>query len=174
MKRILLALAALLAMASASYAINGNFTLSSNTSLLVTATVGSTCTVSAPGLNFGNVNNGNFTPTPGSVFVNCSTSFSQFEVTMDGGQNQGKAGGFRDMTDGLSHYIDYGIWVPNFPAGVEWGDTDQANTSVFGAGITGNTGKLSTATINYTAFASTSGTVPPGLYTDTVLVTVYF
>ncbi len=118
-------------------------------------------------VNFGNVTGGSATAN-GDVSVTCSENVA-YHITLDAGLNY--AAGARNLSDGGAGRFGYALYKdPALTS--EWGDSDYANTFTGGSSLadTGN-GALQAHTV-YGRLLPGTGT--PGLYTDTVTVTVVY
>jgi spore coat protein U-like protein len=160
---ILCALAAVAAGPSAATTATGSFQ--------VTANVVSACAVSASVLNFGSsidpLSAG--TPLDGSstISVQC-TNTTPYAVALNAGGNAGGASNFtaRAMRNG-SNSMGYQLYIDSARSTV-WGDGTASSSTVSGTG-SGSTQSLSL----YGRVPSLAGAVP-GLYSDTVTVTITY
>ncbi len=135
-----------------------------STPLEIMATVSSTCTVTSAQVDFG-VYNGPRANSTGEVVVTCNDGVP-FSVGLDGGLNSDGAN--RRMADSGGNYLPYRLTY----LGGEWGD-DGITNSYRGAPVqSSGTGAPEAFTVDALIFANQE--VPPGVYTDTVTVTVAF
>jgi len=160
MKRILLAVAFLLAMVTGSYAYQNS------SYLYVYAYVVPTCNVNAPYIFFSNYS-GSQMNNAGALYVTCNASAVAYEVTLDAGQHYN--GAWRQVSNGTQSMI-YAVYAPS---GSEWGDSDHANTYVYGPGV-GGSSSGGTDSIGYTAVLWGGQFVPVGWYYDTITANVFF
>jgi spore coat protein U-like protein len=150
-----------LAAALAAFAIHGDalaFSTATGT-LTVSAAIGTTCTVSNVGINFGTIT------TSGSLAVNCSTGLP-YSLDLDAGVNPAAANANRQLANGANR-LGYNIYTTN------------TFTTVWGSAMAGGTSQSFTGTgsnQSITAYVKTPiQTAPPtGLYTDTVTITATF
>lgn len=140
-------------------------------SLGVSATVISSCVVSGASLNFGSA----IDPTSASLPIDASTTMTvqctattPYSVALNAGLNAGSASNFgaRAMTSG-SQTLGYQLYADALRT-VVWGDGTSLSGVLPGVG----TGSNQTLTI-YGRLPSLTGTVP-GIYADTVTVTVTY
>ncbi len=143
----------------------------------VSATVSSSCQVSASNLAFGtyNVNSTSATTGTSTITVNC-TKGTTFTVAIDAGSNAGGASNFsaRQMTDGATtpNYLAYQLYTSNSYSTV-WGDGTNSSSTVTGTGAGPGVGNQITETVFGQIPAQQN--VPAGSYTDgTVNVTVTY
>ena len=138
-----------------------------STTFAVKATVLASCQVTASDLDFGN-----YAPTSGSattadttVVVTC-TNGTQYTVALDGGSVAHDVGA-RQMSDGNSHTLAYGLYTT---AGftTAWGDGTGATTTVSGTGD----GSAQPATVF--GQLPTGQYVPAAPYADQITVTVTY
>lgn len=160
---------ALLVLAGAAQAAPPN---PATTNIGVSATVTKNCTVGATAVAFGT-----YYPTAGAltanstVSVNC-TKTTPFQVSLNKGTTAGGSFAPRLMTDGAGNTLQYNLYKDAALTTV-WGDltgATQINNGV-GAG-------MATA-VTFTAYGSLPDVAanqggPPGLYTDTVTVSVAY
>jgi spore coat protein U-like protein len=132
--------------------------------------------VSADGIAFGNVDGAFSTQASGAIRVTCPSG-TPYNVALDAGLNYDVGNFLRRMQNPAGDSIAYALF--DDAAGVEWGDSDFANTfpgapSVAGIGTGVEEGILVTGVTDYipSPFGSvwTAGTT----YSDTVFVTVHF
>lgn len=138
---------------------------SANTAQIeVTATVVGACAVQAIPIDFG-VYSGGQIDTAGQVTVTCNAGVP-FNVALDAGMNSDGAN--RMLSNGTGGVLPYRLTY----AGADWGDTGVTNTfpgdTVTGAGI----GIPETFNVDARLFGNIDA--PPGVYSDTVVVTVAF
>lgn len=146
--------------------INTIYGSTTTTSLLVSATVISACSVTSGTLAFGTYSTLNSSPTDAtaSIFVTCTLS-TAYNVGLDAGTGTGATVATRKMTNGAST-LNYSIYQDSGHSTV-WGNTIGTNT-VTGTG----TGLLQTLTAYGEIPASQA--VAALAYTDTVTVTVTY
>jgi spore coat protein U-like protein len=159
----------LLALLSAA---GGADAATTTTSLMVSAVVDATCTVGASPLSFGN-----YRPGQGSVSANTTLAVrcargTPFTVTLDAGTG-GRTVTQRVMTFG-AYQLQYSLYTSAARTTV-WGDGTLSSATVSGVGHGVSSGQAVVETVY--------GQVPdivmnqdlaPGLYTDTVRVTVNY
>jgi spore coat protein U-like protein len=137
----------------------GTFTFS------VTATVVSSCTVTATTLNFGTTSffTANIDGTS-TVSVTC-TSSTPYHVRLDGGLAAATDPTQRKMTLG-ANTVTYGLYRDSARS-LPWGNTDGSNT----VDATGTA-----SAIGHTVYGriAPQASQPPGTYTDTVVTVVSF
>ena len=139
-----------------------------STTMLVSANVVGTCSVTAVDVNFGDLagfpSSGS---TQGSVSVNCSPD-TQYSILLDGGLHWDANGRNMILAPGGPDLIPYQLFTEG---GIPWGDGNEEGTGMAPVGGTG-TGSLQ----SYPVVAETQlpYAVPPGAYTDTVTVTVAY
>jgi spore coat protein U-like protein len=130
----------------------------------VSATVVGTCAVQAAPIDFG-VYSGQRVDTTGQVMVTCNAGVP-FNVALDAGLYSDGAN--RMLSNGAGGTLPYRLTY----AGIDWGDNGVTNTypgdPVVGAG----SGIPETFNVEARLFGNLD--VPPGVYTDTVTVTVAF
>lgn len=130
----------------------------------VTATVVGSCAVQAVPIDFG-VYSGARVDTTGQVMVTCNAGVP-FNVALDAGLYSDGAN--RMLSNGTGGLLPYRLTY----AGIDWGDTGITNTypgdPVIGAGI----GIPEAFNVEARLFGNLD--VPPGIYSDTVTVTVAF
>jgi spore coat protein U-like protein len=161
---ILMALAMVLAVSGAASA------ATTTTNLNVSATVGAVCTVSTTTVNFGPLDPVDVTLANGDVNVACATGVPYW-IALDAGTNF--VGGSRAVSiEGVGpDFVQYGLFK-DFPTDTDWGDADFANT--FPGGSMADTGNGTAQSHTVYGVISPSESQPPGTYTDTVVVTVYY
>ncbi len=144
------------------------FAATTSTTLNVSATVTSNCTVSSSALAFGNVDplSGSDVDSSGGITVTC-TNGTAWSAAAGVGGGTGASFADRFMNSG-GNLLAYNLY------------TDAARSSVWGDG-TGSTATISDtgsgvaqAVTVYGRVASGQATVPPGAYADTVSVTVTY
>jgi spore coat protein U-like protein len=142
------------------------------TALSVSVTVAPTCTVSANPLLFGT-----YTPGDGglngntTLLVRCSRG-AAFTVALDAGAGGGTLAQ-RLMTQGAAH-LQYNLYTSAARTSV-WGDGSLSSATVAGVGkgLAGN--EAITETVYGTLPDNAANRrLPPGLYSDTVLVTISY
>lgn len=133
------------------------------------ATVTSTCTVSAANLSFGNVdplvNATTATAAQADITVTC-TKGTTYDVGLDAGLATGATVTTRAMTSG-ANTLSYGLFSESTHT-TNWGNTVNTDT-VSGTG----TGASQILTV-YGQIPSGQNTTPAGAYTDTITVTVTY
>ena len=140
------------------------------TNLNVSATMPIGCSVTTTGVNFGNVT---YAPDGGSatgdVTVNCTNGLP-YNIALDGGM--ALMGGTRTLIPAAFSVIYYWLYQ-DAGASIEWGDSDFNNSYSNGSSM-GDTG--SGANQSHPVYATFIGDdqIPPGNYTDTVIVTVHY
>jgi spore coat protein U-like protein len=137
--------------------------LTSSTSFSATATVVSTCNVSATSVNFGSAGilSGN-TDAQGTLSIQCSSSLP-YTVSLNGG-NAGATDPTQRKMSFSSANVTYGLYRDTARS-LPWGSTVGTDTTS-GTG----TGVTQTQTVYGRVGAQT--TPQPGTYTDSVVVTV--
>lgn len=133
------------------------------TTIPLTITVPSFCTVSSTAVAFGTVQ-ANAMPddATGTVGVNCNNA-AAFTIGLGAGLNS--SGSVRRMTDGSAHYLPYSLYT-NSARSTAW----TTSTTVAGTGSTGTT-------VNTTVYGRIEAgtTLPiPGNYSDTVTITITY
>ena len=130
----------------------------------IMVTVVSTCAVEVSPVDFGNYNGAQINRT-GEVNVSCNAGVP-YAIGLDAGLHYDQANRF--MSDGAGHMLPYRLTY----AGSEWGDIAVTDTypgdPVAGVGI----GLAESYTVEAMVFANQNAS--PGVYTDTVTVTVAF
>lgn len=138
---------------------------SASTSLVVSATVINSCTISATPLGFGNYDAlaGAATDAQASVTITC-TPGAPSTIALDNGTNA--SGSTRRMKDAGTNYLPYEAYQ------------DSARTTVWGSGASSlDPGAApSTEPRTYTVYGRIAAgqAVPAGAYTDTLTATVNF
>jgi spore coat protein U-like protein len=132
---------------------------------VVSATVVSACLVSVSNMNFGSTSffNSNIDATS-SVFVTC-TNGTPYNVRLNGGTTGATNPALRKMSLGANQ-ITYGLYR-NAARTLGWGDLDGTNTAP-------GTGTASSATHTVYGRIPPQASVPPGVYTDTVIAVVSY
>lgn len=141
----------------------GAFTASTSTS--ATATVLSSCTVSATNINFGTM--GFVTAnhdSSGTVTIQCSSTLP-YTVSLDGGTSGATDPTQRKMTSGANNLV-YGLYQDSARS-LPWGNSAGVNT-VSGTG----TGSSQNLTVYGRVPVQT--TPNPATYTDTIVVTISY
>ena len=140
--------------------------------LMVSVTVAPTCSVAANPLLFG-------TYYPGNGGLNASTTLlvrcsrgAAFTVAMDAGAGGGTLAQ-RLMAQGAAH-LQYNLYTSAARTTV-WGDGSVSSAVVAGSGKGLASGEAITETV-YGSLPDSAANqrLPPGLYTDTVLVTISY
>ncbi|HXZ60881.1 MAG TPA: spore coat U domain-containing protein [Steroidobacteraceae bacterium] len=161
---------ALLALAGAAQAAPPN---PATTNIGVSATVTKNCTVGATPVAFGA-----YYPTAGAltanstVSVNC-TKTTPFTVSLNKGTTAGGSIAQRLLTDGGGNTLQYNLYK-DAAMTVVWGDGTGSSQTNAGAGAGMATAVQFTAYGSLPDVAFNQGTQPPGLYQDTVTVSVAY
>lgn len=138
--------------------------------LSVTATVSGTCTLTTSPVAFGTYDpaDGADDTATGTVTVTC-TSGTGYKVSLDAGANEGTSGDVttRRMIAAATQYLPYQLYQDSGHTSV-WGDTVGTNE------LTGQTGDGTAQAHSVYGVITAGQYVPPGSYTDTVLVTVTY
>jgi spore coat protein U-like protein len=142
------------------------------TSMLVSVAVEPACTVSANGLNFGSY-------TPGRGGISASTTLAvrctrgvAFTVALDAGSG-GTSVTQRQMTFG-AYRLQYNLYTSALRTTV-WGDGTTSSAVVAGVGKGLATDTAITETVyGQLSDSSSNQALPPGVYTDTIRVTVAY
>jgi len=137
---------------------------STTASLDVMATVPGICSVEVSGIEFGNYE-GIRVNTTGEVSVKCNNGIP-YAVALDAGLNTDGANRF--MSDGMGNNLAYRLTY----AGADWGDVGITDTFI-GDPVAG-VGVGSGTSYQVDAMLFQDQTANPGVYTDTVTVTVQF
>lgn len=143
-----------------------------STTIAVSATVESTCAVSANPLTFGSYRPGQGNASANTTFaVRCARGIP-FTVALDGGAGGGTVTQ-RVMTFG-SFKLQYNLYTSAARSTV-WGDGTQSSATVSGTGHGLSTGQAIIETV-YGQVPDLAGNqdLAPGLYTDTIRVTVSY
>jgi spore coat protein U-like protein len=135
-----------------------------STQMEVMATVGSQCAVDATPVDFG-VYEGPEVNATGAITVDCNDGVP-YLVGLNAGMNSDGAN--RMMSDDAGNTLPYRLTY----IGAEWGD-DGVTNSYQGASVAG-TGSGSPTSFTVDAMIFPDMPAPPGVYTDTVTVTVAF
>lgn len=135
--------------------------------LTVSATVVDLCSASDATVAFGTVNPavGTTLPTTGLINVTCSLG-TAFTVGLDDGLNA-SSGNRRMKRSGTSDYLTYNLYKDALMS-TRFGDTGSSDRAA-GTGL----GLLPTPISAYGTVAS-GQSAPPGGYSDTVQITVYY
>jgi spore coat protein U domain-containing protein, fimbrial subunit CupE1/2/3/6 len=133
--------------------------------LTVTAGIGTSCTVSNVGINFGTVTTTSAVTTSGSLNVNCSSGLP-YNLDLDLGLNPTAPPTTRQLSNGANR-LAYNIYTTN------------TYITVWGSGMTGGTSQsfIGTGANQYIqAYLKipVQAAPPNGLYTDTVTITAIF
>jgi spore coat protein U-like protein len=140
-------------------------------SLSLSAQVGAACSVMTSPVVFQDYDGTLAVQGSGAIAVWCLAGMP-FNISLDAGQNFNLgAYGDRTLTNGEGVYLDYVLVKPN--TNNPWGDADFANTYPFSSLADIGSGSQASYPVDATLLPST-GSVAPGLYTDTVNVTVHF
>jgi spore coat protein U-like protein len=133
------------------------------TTFTVQGTIGPNCMVSTTGIDFGSYGVLDAERSaPGSVIVTCTNAAGYF-VGLGNGQN-GTAPAARQMKKASgSEMITYGLYTDT---GVLWGDSGGERVSATGTGTA--------QSISVIGKVPPQDTPPPGLYKDTVVVTITY
>ena len=161
----------LLALAGAAQAAPPN---PATTNIGVSATVTKNCTVGATAVAFGA-----YYPTAGAltanstVSVNC-TKTTPFTVSLNKGTTTGGTIAQRLLTDGAAgDTLQYNLYK-DAALSIVWGDGTGSSQTNAGTGAGMGTAVTFTAYGSLPDIAFNQGTQPPGLYTDTVTVSVAY
>jgi spore coat protein U-like protein len=148
------------------------FAGAASTSFMVSATVESACAVSANPLSFGS-----YRPGQGSALANTTLAVrcargTPFTVALDAGSG-GSSVARRLMTFG-SYRLEYNLYTTPARTTV-WGDGTQSSATVSGTGHGLSIGQAIVQTV-YGQVPDIVGNqdLAPGLYTDTIRVTVSY
>ena len=140
--------------------------------LMVSVTVAPTCSVAANPLLFGTYYPGNGGLNANTtLLVRCSRG-AAFTVAMDAGAGGGTLAQ-RLMAQGAAH-LQYNLYT-SAARTTAWGDGSVSSAVVAGAGKGLSSGETITETV-YGSLPDSAANqqLPPGLYTDTVLVTISY
>jgi spore coat protein U-like protein len=157
-----------LAAALAAFALHTDDALaftSTTGTLTVTAAIGTSCTVTNVGINFGTIVTTSAVTTSGILNVNCSNGLA-FSLDLDPGLNPAAANANRQLASGANR-INYNIY------------TNNTFTTVWGSAMAGGTSQSFTGTganQSITAFLKipVQAAPPTGTYADTVAITAVF
>ncbi len=161
-------LAAAVCMAGADATLAG----AASTTLVVSATVESTCAVSANPLSFGSYRPGQGGASANTTLaVRCARG-TPFTVALDAGTG-GSTVAQRVMTFG-SYRLQYNLYT-TAARNTVWGDGTRSSTTVSGMGHGMSIGQAIVETV-YGQVPDIAGNqdLAPGLYTDTIRVTVSY
>ena len=140
---------------------------STSTTFRVSANVQAVCEVLATDLNFGNYASNSSTPLLGSTVIvaTCSPT-TTYQIGLNEGTSSGATINQRKMTGANATSLNYQLYSDSSRT-VIWGNT-QGTDTVTGAG----TGVAE----NFTAYGTLPAlqSVPPGIYSDTITVRVYY
>ena len=151
-------------------AANG-YAATATTTFIVSATVLKVCTVTATNLGFGN-----YTPGSGAIAatstvgVNCSNS-TAYTVDLNVGSTSGGTFAQRLLANG-ANTLQYNLYTNNTHTTI-WGDTTGGTSDQSGTGAGLGTVQNFTVYGNLPDSATNQGAVP-GVYTDTITVTVAY
>jgi spore coat protein U-like protein len=142
-----------------------------STTILVSATVESTCAVSANPLSFGSYRPGQGSASASTTLAVRCAKGTPFTVALDAGS--GGSVTQRVMTFG-SFRLQYNLYTSPARTTV-WGDGTQSSATVSGTGHGLATGQAIVETV-YGQVPDITGNqdLAPGLYTDTIRVTVSY
>lgn len=133
----------------------------------VSVNVVATCVATTTPVSFGDVQLEQKEVATGQIIVKCN-GLVPFEIALDAGQSYD--GTWRGISNG-SRRIDYGLYSV---LKKEWGDSGYDDTYPWGFPVPGvGTGNAETYTVIGVLFPGTLK-VPPGIYFDTVVVTLHF
>lgn len=133
----------------------------------VTATVTTTCSISASNLNFGNYN-GTVVNSSTTLSVTC-TNKTTYSIGFDNGQHSAYIGAWaKYMMGPSSNLLRYHIYT-DCTRSTEWGNTSQGGVQVAGTG----TGTAQSIPVCGTIGAGSYGSVP-GYYSDTETITLTY
>lgn len=140
--------------------------------IMVSATVASTCTVSANPLSFGMYQPGQGSMSASTTFAVRCTRGAPFSIALNAGTGGGSVAR-RMMSMGASR-LQYNLYTTAAHTTV-WGDGTLSSATVSGTGR----GLMSGAAITQTVYGQVPDSpanvdLAPGLYTDTVTVTVSY
>jgi spore coat protein U-like protein len=140
--------------------------------MMVSATVASTCTVSANPLSFGTYQPGQGSMSASTTLAVRCTRGAPFSVALNAGTG-GATVAQRMMSMGTSR-LQYNLYTTAAHSTV-WGDGTQSSATVSGVGR----GLMSNAVITQTVYGQVPDSpanvdLAPGLYTDTITVTVSY
>lgn len=130
----------------------------------ISATVVSTCALGATPIDFGNYD-GTQVDTSGQIAVTCNNGVP-FTVALDAGMHTDGAN--RLLSNGAGGILPYRLTY----VGVDWGDAGVTDTFPGNPVASAGTGVPEMFAVEARLFANQDA--PPGVYTDTVTVTVAF
>ena len=160
--------AAVAAMAGAQ----GALAATASTTMTVSATVESTCAVSANPLSFGSYRPGEGSASASTTLAVRCAKGTQFTVALDAGTG-GTTIARREMTFG-SFKLQYNLYTTAARTTV-WGDGTQSSSTVSGIGHGLSTGQAIVETVyGQVPDIAANQDLIPGLYTDTIRVTVSY
>lgn len=134
--------------------------------IAVSATVLAYCTVTATPLAFGNYSPGVASTASSSVIVLC-TPGTAYDVGLDAGGGTGATVSARKMTGAVNgSVLTYGLYATSART-AHWGNTAGTDT------VTGSGSGLPQTLTVYGSIPANQP-VPPGLYADTVTVTLTY
>ncbi|MDB5986018.1 MAG: peptidase [Nevskia sp.] len=141
---------------------------STSFTLMSTATVTNDCAVSATTINFGNTVGMLTSPvtTSGTITATC-TNTAPYTIALNRGTTSGSSLSDREMAGSGSAVVHYQLYT-NASYTTIWGDGTASTSTASGTG--------SGVAQNYPVYArvQTQTTPAPGLYNDTILVTVSY
>jgi spore coat protein U-like protein len=140
------------------------FAATTTTTFAVTATVQSTCLVSATAMAFGTYT-GVAATTTSTVSVTC-TNTTPYNVALNAGLATGATVSTRKMTGPLSALLSYALYSDSARS-VNWGQT-------IGTDTVAGTGNGSAQAITVYGQIPAGQYVAPGAYTDTITATVTY
>lgn len=145
---------------------NSSLAATDTTTFTVTATVISTCDVSATDLSFGNYDPVSVTDldATNTVTVNC-TDGTAYDIGLNAGIGAGATVATRKLTNG-GNTLDYTLYQ-DAPRTTVWGDTVGVDT------VDDTAGAVSSDHTIYGRIDNGQN-VPAGLYSDTITVTVTY
>lgn len=164
-----------LAMLAAGIALTGSETAlaaTASSTIMVSVTLASTCTVSASALSFGTYQPGQGSASASTTLAVRCTKGSPFSVALDAGIGGGSVSQ-RLMSMGTSR-LQYNLYTSGAHTTV-WGDGTQSTATVKGIGR----GLMGGAAITQTVYgqipdAPANVDLAPGVYRDTITVTVTY
>jgi spore coat protein U-like protein len=140
----------------------------------VSATVGSSCIITATPVAFGLYNPAAGSPadSSGGIAVTCTTG-TTYSVSLDAGASPSAAGSIagRRMTAGAAKFLAYQLYLDGTYATV-WGDGTGGSSVNPASGSSTGTGAAQTHTVFGRIGAGSF--VPAGTYVDTVVATVTY
>lgn len=146
--------------------------LQASQTLNVSANVIAACTVATTAVSFGNLVGIEAVFSNGGISVTCATGIP-YHIALDAGLNPGGGGRWMKDVAGTARAI---YWLKS-DAYTLWGDSDYDNTYSVGASVAGTGNGSLQSHIVYGMAAGQDfggGYSPPGQYSDTVNVTVYY